>query len=182
MESHSSFDVPLESLYSGVHTFRYTLDDAFFEAFPVDLLQGGDFDVVLDVERVRNQFTFGLDAKGAAKVTCDRCLEPFGLPMEVEDEVLVKFDTSTPREEEAVVYVPYGTERFNVARLIYEAIGLHLPMSLRHEFANLQCDPTITKYLASSSEPTGDATDDNSQDLSENSPWSVLRGLGSQEN
>ena len=183
METHSTFDIPLESLSRGVHAYVYQLTDDFFSAFETELLQGGSFNVNLEVERIRNQFSLKWKAAGHAHVSCDRCLEVFALPLEVEDEILVKFDNEQPRIEEEVIYVPFGTERFNVAKILYDSIGLAVPMSKVHELADLECDPTMTKYLRGDDEQSADAdTDNNSDNLPEDSPWSVLRQLGSQDN
>ena len=183
METHSTFDLPLESLTRGEHAYSYVLDDAFFAAFDSDLLRGGDFAVALEAERIRNQFNLRWTARGAANVMCDRCLAPFALPLEVEDEIVVKFDSDNPRVEEDVIYVPYGTERFNVAKLLYDSIGLTVPMSKVHDAAGLECDPEMTKYLSDGAPEGSDAgATPNDEPIPEDSPWSVLRDLGTQEN
>ena len=181
MESDSTFEIPLESLAQGVHSFKYTLDDAFFEAFGSELVSGGDFQVALEIERIRNQFNLALKVQGSARVVCDRCLQPFDLPLETEDEILVKFDSGGAREEEDVIYVPFGTESFNVAKYIYDVIGLSLPIAKVHDAAGLTCDPAMLKYLEPA--PDQDGKEDQSVDqIPEDSPWAALRDLGPSEN
>jgi len=181
MEPHSTFDLPLESLSRGMHSYRYTLDDSFFAAFDSSLLQGGTFSVSLEIERIRNQFNLAWKIAGHAHVECDRCLEAFALPLNVEDDIVVKFDSENPRVEEDVIYVPFGTERFSVAKLLYDSIGLAVPICKVHDMAGLDCDPSMTKYLDAS--PKTEHTEDSQTDhIPEDSPWSVLRDLGTQDN
>ncbi len=180
MEPHSTFDIPLDTLTQGVHDYHYQLDDEFFAAFESDLVEAGEFDVQLEVERIRNQFNLTVRVQGHASVACDRCLETFALPLDAEDELLVKFDAERAREEETVIYVPFGTERLNVAKIIYDVIGLSLPMSKVHEDAALECDPTMIKYLVP--ESGEEATEDTTTEITEDSPWRALRGLESNDN
>ena len=172
------YDLPLEALRPGDHAFAYALDDAFFARYDSELVRGGDFDVALDVSRVGNQFTLGLHVAGSAAVTCDRCLGAFELPLDVRDEVVVKLDNGPAREEEEVIYLPFGTERLDVAKVIFDAVGLALPMRISHEVAGLPCDPSVTRYLdAPAAAPGAGGTELTDPDIPEDSPWSALREL-----
>lgn len=183
MDSAPSFDIPLETLKPGVHQFDYQLDDAFFAAFDTDLLRRGKFTAQVEIERVRSQFNLTVSFAGAAGVDCDRCLEPFTLPLEGEEEVVIKYDSTDPREEDDVVYVPHGTEHYNVARLLFETIGVSLPMSVVHDDADLDCDPAMLAYLASADEtPEQHPSAAIDGEIPADSPWAALRGLKGQIN
>lgn len=179
MEASPHFEIPLESLTRGVHNYVYELDSGFFEAHEGGLLKGGDFHVELQVEKIRSQFNLEVEAKGAADVACDRCLEEFAYPLTAEASMVVKYDSERPREEEEVIYVPYGTETFNVAKLIYDTIGLALPMSIRHDDAGLDCDPKMLELLNGGAGGTDEdeITDDNNGEIPVDSPWSALNAL-----
>lgn len=183
MEINSEFDIPLETLSRvGVHEFSFDLDDAFFASFESGLLAAGEFKSTIEIERVRNQFNLLVRANGKAVVECDRCLDPFPLPIEVEEEIVIKYDAEKPREEVEVVYVPIGTEFFNVSKLIYDVIGVALPMSRFHEDAGLECNPKMMQYLANSQPEPATEEDENNQELPEDSPWSALRDFKDSEN
>ena len=181
MEPSPSFDIPLETLKPGVHHFEYRLDDGFFAAFDTDLLRRGTFTAQVEIERVRSQYNLAVTFAGAAGVDCDRCLEAFSLPLTGEAELVIKYDAGNEdaREEDDVAYVPYGTDYYNVARLLFEAIGVSLPMSIVHEDADLHCDPAMLKYLEPDA-PAADTTDGG--DIPADSPWAALRGLKGQIN
>lgn len=180
MDRPSTYDLPLDALKVGEHDFAYALDDAFFAAYESDLVQGGRFDVKLVVTRVANQFTLDLHVAGEAHVSCDRCLASFELPLDLRDEVIVKFANGAVREEENVIFLPFGTERLDVAKVMFDAIGLALPMKITHDGAGLPCDPSVLNYLArAGAEPDDETTPDDRDavDIPEDSPWSALRDL-----
>ena len=174
----SAYDIPLDALKQGDHEFTYVLDDAFFAAYESALVSGGRFDVRLTVSRVVNQFSLELRAEGAAHVTCDRCLGEFALPLSVIDELVIKFDNGAAREEEDAVFLPFGTERFDAAKVMFDAIGLALPMQVTHDTADLNCDPAVTQFLVADAGEgeRGEDPADHSE-IPEDSPWSALRGL-----
>lgn len=183
MEIRSEFDIPLETLTrGGVHRFSFDLDDAFFASFESGLLATGEFKATIEIERIRSQYNLSVRASGKAVVECDRCLDPFQLPIELAEEIVIKYDSEKPREEVEVIYVPIGTEFFNVSKLIYDFIGVSLPMSRVHEDAGLGCNPEMMQYLvASQPEPTIEE-DEDQQDLPEDSPWNALRDFKDSEN
>ncbi|MFK8057004.1 MAG: DUF177 domain-containing protein [Saprospiraceae bacterium] len=183
MEIRSEFDIPLETLTrSGVHEFSFDLNDAFFASFESGLLAAGEFTATVEIERIRNQYNLRIQAKGKGVVECDRCLDPFPLPLDVDEEMVIKYDSDKPREEVEVIYVPIGSEFFNVSKLIYDFIGVSLPMSRVHEDAGLECNPKMVQYLvASQPEPTIEE-DEDKQDLPEDSPWNALRDFKDSEN
>ena len=183
MEPAPSYDIPLETLKAGVHQFDYKLDDGFFAAFETDLIERGTFTAQVEIERVRSQFNLVVRYAGAAGVDCHRCLEPFEFPLEGEDEVVIKYDGAAGvREDDDVVYVPFGTETYNVARLLFESIGVALPISMTHDDAGLACDPEMLKYLNTTTAedvPAGASGDGG--EIPDDSPWAALRGFKGQE-
>ncbi len=178
MEPHASFEIPLETLAVGEHEFRFELEDDFFAAFETDLLRRGRFVVRLDVEKIRSQVNLQLHFDGAAGVECDRCLEPFYLPLVGEDSFVIKFDAEKADDDGEVIFVPYGTERFNIAKLIFDCIGLALPMAFLHENAGLQCDPAMTRFLVDENDASeAPAPEVNQDEIPADSPWRALQAL-----
>ena len=180
MTPASTYDLPLEALKPGEHAFAYELGDAFFAAYESSLVSGGAFRAELTVERVANQFTLDLHLVGEATVACDRCLGVFAYPLDVRDDLVIKFANGPVREEEDVVFLPFGTETYDVAKLIFDAVGLALPIQITHDAADLACDPSVTQFLLGDEAAAGDESDgggSTSTDIPNDSPWQALRGL-----
>ena len=102
---------------------------------------------------------------------CNRCLDPFFLPVADEQRLLVKF--GEPNEEDPdVIYIPYGTTQLSVAQYLYEFILLSIPLAPTHEDANEACNPEMVKYLTSP--PEAEAAPE-SPDAETPSPWAALK-------
>ena len=97
-------------------------------------------------------FTFN----GKVEVTCDRCLDPFHLPVEDRQSLMVKFDEE-PWEDADVVFIVKGTQQLNVAKYIYEFINLAVPITKTHDDAGDDCNPEMLKYLNEGSDETSDS-------------------------
>ncbi len=175
MEASVGYDIPLETLAGGAHQFDYVLGNDFFEAFETDLIRSGDFTAQVTIEKVRNQFNLAIAFAGNAGVVCDRCLEPFRLPLAGEGEIVIKYDAELVSEDDEVIYVAYGTERYNVAKLLFENIAVALPMSVVHDLAGLDCDPAMLKYLNQA--PETDSIPADGIIIPADSPWAALQAL-----
>lgn len=183
MEPHSSFDIPLEALSDGTHRFTFHLDTPFFVAHEGALLDGGDVEAHLEVDKVRGHYTLHIDGEGAVDVECDRCLQPVRIPIDFEEEVVLKFGGTAMREEAEVIYLPVGTDELNVARVLYEIVTLSVPIAHTHDDAGETCDPEMTKFLASEASAEADpAAGSTDQPIPEDSPWAALRGFEPSDN
>lgn len=183
MEPHSSFDIPLEALSDGTHRFTFHLDTPFFVAHEGALLDGGDVGAHLEVDKVRGHYTLHFGGAGGVDVECDRCLQPVRIPIDFDEEVVLKFGGTAIREEAEVIYLPVGTDELNVARVLYELVTLSVPIAHTHDDAGETCDPEMTKFLASEEAATATPEDDSAgREISEDSPWAALRGFEPSDN
>jgi len=72
----------------------------------------------------RNLLVFHFTFKGHLRVPCDRCAEPFDLPVEGNDRLILKFGTDYHEEDEEIQVVPVGENHFDISPFIYEFIQL----------------------------------------------------------
>lgn len=159
------FSLPISGLRDELHTFRFEVDEEFFKCFEGSVIQQGKFEVLLDLDKRPNLMVLHFRFKGAVRVECDRCLEAFDLPIEDEQDLVVKYDIE-PREDAEVIYILRETPSLDVAKFVYEFIHLALPMYATHDQAGLACDPEMLKYIQQS-EP-------HEEDDQPDSPWSEL--------
>jgi uncharacterized protein len=128
----SEFIVNIIGLSKRVHEFKYTLGKAFFDEFGKDLLEEGQFEatVVLDKQEtfIDGSFTF----KGTARLLCDRSLEPFDYPLESKHRLMFKFGTEEAEVSDEIVIIPHDKQSLNLGQYLYEYIGLALPMKRLH--------------------------------------------------
>lgn len=159
------FSLPISGLRDELHTFRFEVDEEFFKCFEGSVIQQGKLEVTLDLDKRPNLMVLHFRFKGAVRVECDRCLEAFDLPIEDEQDLVVKYDIE-PREDAEVIYILRETPSLDVAKFVYEFIHLALPMYATHDQAGLACDPEMLKYIRQS-EP-------HEEDDQPDSPWSEL--------
>ncbi|MBK7432240.1 MAG: DUF177 domain-containing protein [Bacteroidetes bacterium] len=137
------------SLPFGEHEFEFHINDAFFQRFENSLVQKGDIDVLVVVDKKELMMLLDFTMEGHVIVECDRCLEDLELPIESYEELIVKFGEKEETESEEVIVVSTKEYELDVSQFIYEYISLQIPMRNVHdEEENGQtCDPEILKTL-----------------------------------
>lgn len=166
------FSIPVSGLRVGTYSYEFDVDRDFFACFENSQIEEGSIQVKLEFEKQAAMYVLNFQLTGVVSTICDRCLEPFQLPIEQEQGITVKFDEDE-RDEAEVVYISPETKVFNVARFVYEFAHLALPLMRTHDMADEECDPVMLDYLDSgvgSAEPDSDTTE------AEN-PWDVLKKL-----
>ena len=171
MDALDHFTIPVSGLRMGHHTFNFSVQSEFFSHFEGSPLKRGDLAVLLDFDKRSDMWELHFHIRGQVSTQCDRCLEEFSLPMEIEEQLLVKF-AEEEWEDDTVVYVLAGTPRLNVARFIYEFINLAVPMVKTHSNAGALCNPEMLKFLRSKEEAERDENPE-----SQSSVWDALKGF-----
>lgn len=159
------FSLPISGLRDELHTFRFEVDEEFFKCFEGSVIQQGKLEVTLDLDKRPNLMVLHFRFNGTVRAECDRCLEVFDLPIEDEQDLVVKYDIE-PREEAEVIYILRETPSLDVAKYVYEFIHLALPMHVTHDQAGLTCNPEMLKYIRKAEPPK--------KDSDPGSPWSEL--------
>ncbi len=142
----------------GSHQFDFEIDDSFFENFEYSEIRNGVIHLHLLIEKEENLLVFHFDFKGHVRVPCDRCYEPFDLPVEGNERLILKFGHDYHEESEEVQVVPIGENHFDIGQFIYEYIHLSLPVRRVHpenELGENTCDEGIINRLEDHSTPAG---------------------------
>ena len=93
------------SLPFGEHEFEFHVSDSFFQKFENSLVQKGDIDVLVVLDKKEAMMLLDFTMEGHIIVECDRCLEDLELPIDSYDELIVKFGDSEETETEEVIVV-----------------------------------------------------------------------------
>jgi uncharacterized metal-binding protein YceD (DUF177 family) len=110
----------------------YNLGAAFFMLFENSLLEKGELTVIVKVGRNHGNIQLLFSITGAVELTCDRSLEIFAYPVNIEKEV--NFGLSHESEELAteLYMVEHKTTTINIAQHIYDFVSLEVPMKKLH--------------------------------------------------
>jgi len=150
MNSLSQYNIAFKGLSIGKHVFEFVIDDKFFKAFEGSIVEEGLVNVKLTLEKQSSLMTFWFDIKGTVKVQCDLCLEMYDQPVESHERIFVRLGETENMEGDDLIWVSTNDYQFNVAQLIYEFIGLAIPIKKVHptdENGNSTCDPKMIEKL-----------------------------------
>ncbi|MCX6270704.1 MAG: DUF177 domain-containing protein [Bacteroidetes bacterium] len=144
------FVINFHGLALGVHQFNFEIDDSFFEWVEDTELSEGDIAVNVTLDRQERMLVFDFDISGSVFVPCDRCLDPFDLPVEGKQKLIVKFGEQFGEESDDVIILPSVVHQIDLSQYIYEYIHLLLPYQRVHpedEEGNSLCDQEQLKRL-----------------------------------
>ncbi|MBE0655145.1 MAG: DUF177 domain-containing protein [Bacteroidales bacterium] len=142
--------IPFYGLKEGIYDYQFSAGDDFFELFENPDIHGGNLTVLLTLYR-KNQFlelTFRIT--GYLNITCDRCLDDFNHPVDVENLLIVRFGEDNEEISDTVLIISRDETRLNIAQYIYEFAALALPVQKIHpedENGNSECNPEMINRL-----------------------------------
>ena len=150
MSNLSQYNIAFKGLALGKHVFEFVVDDRFFAEFDASVVDQGLVNVTVTLEKQSSLMTFWFDIKGKVSVQCDRCLEMYNQPIESNERVFVRLGERENIEGDDLIWVSTNDYQLNVAQLIYEFIGLAIPIKKVHpedENGNSTCDPQMIEKL-----------------------------------
>ncbi len=169
MDGFRTYEIDLIRLKNGNHPFQYRIGDDFFSLFDYGILKSGDVDVSLDLLRKDSFIELTFEMHGAVDLICDRSLDHFDYPMDISEQVILKYGD---REEEIgmnMETIPDNTQSINVARYIYEILTVAVPMKKLHP-RYVQSEETEDEMIYSSDEAGGEEEETDPR-------WQILKKL-----
>ena len=130
MNTQKSHIIEIEKLELGEHLFDFQLDNSYFSTIEVSEVLGGEVDAKVRLIVEEDSVAVDVDLCGTVQVTCDRCLEP----MDVEVDV---YEEDVDLEEEP--------QMLDMAWLAYELIIVNLPLVHSHQDGG--CNPEMDALL-----------------------------------
>lgn len=140
MKNLSQYTIPFKGLKDGLHHLTFQVANGFFQHFEESYLQQGNILVKVDLDKRPTLLILDIDFSGTVKTVCDLCAEEGDLPIEGQEQVLVKF-TDNPGDDEQVIYLATGEAQLNIAQYLYEFITLSVPIR-KVPCADIENEPT----------------------------------------
>lgn len=152
MRPDHGFEIAFVGLKNGAHEFSYNIDDQFFAKYSVPDFRNSHLHVQLLMDKKTSFFLLKFEITGEVTVNCDRCGEPFVLPVWDEFPLVVKMvnDPASMEEDDDVAYISQHESILNVAGWVYEFALLSVPMQRLHpndKNGNSTCNPVVLKML-----------------------------------
>ncbi|WP_310390912.1 DUF177 domain-containing protein [Hymenobacter sp.] len=176
MKKESQFDLNLAKLALKTHRFEYELGPDFFALFDQPLVEEGRLHVDVELLKTERLLTLNFHIEGTVRLTCDRSLDEFDHPLDLREQLLVRFGDEAKELDDNVLQITPDTQALPLAQHLYDYIGLALPMKKLHpRFQNEADDnPAAPTKLIFSTRPANEGPDD---DEPADPRWAALRNL-----
>jgi uncharacterized metal-binding protein YceD (DUF177 family) len=127
-----AYRINIQGLSNNLHQFEFELGKEFFELYGTDLVSEGSLvaNVILNKHETFIEAEFHI--AGTVKLTCDRSLEPFDQNVKIDQKIIFKYGAEEKEITEDVMMINHQTESLELGQLMYEFIGLTIPMKKLH--------------------------------------------------
>jgi uncharacterized protein len=126
------YKVNIVGLSSRIHHFEFEIGDEFFRHYGTGLVSEGSFRAKVTLDKRETFIEARFVIKGTAQLTCDRSLDPFQQPMEIDKKVVFKYGDADEELSDEIVMIHRDTDSLDVGQYIYEFIGLEVPIKKLH--------------------------------------------------
>lgn len=132
MNELRKYDINIFGLENKRYAFNFESGDAFFDALEQNLIKKGQFTTQVVLNKSETMIRLDFHIKGEVEQLCDRSLDEYNEPIDVENQMLLKFSDHNEELTDEIELIERNTATVNVARFIFEFIGLSLPMKKLH--------------------------------------------------
>ena len=143
---NGEFIIPLNGLASGESRFSWHAAKEFFDSFENAEILDADIDIEVRVEKSGRYLGVDCEISGEVTVECDRCLDELLLPVDIEDQLVVKFSEEEEGFDGEVMWLNPADGQLDLMDWLYETVLLALPYQRVH--ASLEeCNPEMVKHF-----------------------------------
>lgn len=173
MRARKRFDIHIYKLSNGIHEYEFEIRNEFFEMFEGDLVSEGELKATVTLNKSDSMIQVDFDIEGTVVLECDRSLELFDFPIHINRNMIYKYGDEEKELSEDVYVIEKNTQTLNIAGILFEYIGLEIPMKKLHpKFQDEDEDSEGTMIYVSEQE------DQNEQEEETIDPrWAALKNL-----
>lgn len=132
MSELKKYTIQIFGLEDKTYQYEFVSGDAFFAAMEQDLVQRGNFRTHLTLDKSSTMIRLDFRIQGDVELICDRSLEPFNEPIDLQERLFLKFGDHNEELTDEIELIVWNTQQINVARYIFDFIGLALPVRKLH--------------------------------------------------
>jgi uncharacterized metal-binding protein YceD (DUF177 family) len=127
----------------------------------------------VDLQRTESMLDLHFHIVGTIELVCDRSLERFDYPLDIREELILKFGDRTEELDDNMSMIPWDLPVLNVAGYVYELITVAVPLKKLHpRFKDIEED-TSDELVYSSKKKDEEFGDPR---------WEILKKLRSKSN
>jgi len=110
----------------------YDLGAAFFKCFENSLLEKGKLTATVRVDKTYSYIRLFFAIVGTITLACDRSLEEFDYPVNVEKAVTFRLGRENKELTEDLYMIEQNIATINIAQHLYDFVSLAVPMKKLH--------------------------------------------------
>lgn len=175
MKSLRRFDIHIFKLSIGEHQYSFEIDETFFESFESDLVSKGKLQAEVLLQKSERMIEMHFDIAGSIELECDRSLDKFDYPLKFEKRMIFKFGETEEELSDEVMVIPMDAQLINVADLIFEFIGIEIPMKKLHPRFEEEESDEEGELIYSSGEEAEQESEENQENVDPR--WEALKQL-----
>jgi uncharacterized metal-binding protein YceD (DUF177 family) len=132
MKVLEAYQIPILSLED--KSYRYTFEggDDFFQAFEQDWVEKGQFHSVVDLNKSATMIQVSLKIEGSIRLICDRSLEEFDYPFEVDEKLIFKYSDHSEELGDNLFLLDRKSPKLDLSQDLFDFIALQVPMKKLH--------------------------------------------------
>ncbi|WP_439882236.1 YceD family protein [Pontibacter sp. MBLB2868] len=181
MKKLKDYEIGIAKLSNKKHSYEFEMDDSFFELFGTEIISGGKLLATVELDKTESLLTFKIDIQGHVRLTCDRSLDEFDHPVDLQEVFRVKYGDETMELDDDLWQITSSTQSINIAQHLYDYIILSLPMKKLHprfvEELDDEEDDREEDLLIYTSRSESDSEDEDEGDEDSDPRWDALRNL-----
>ncbi|MEQ8927702.1 MAG: DUF177 domain-containing protein [Fulvivirga sp.] len=170
MNALDRFHIDIFKLSNSTHSYEFEFNDKFFAEIENSIVEQGSGEVVITLDKNESFIKMTINITGKIELTCDRSLDLFDFPINVDKEIIFKYGEEEIELDDNIVMITRDTQRLNLAQYIYEFIGLEIPMKKLHPRFNDESEEDEMVYTDEETK-----NDDNSE--ATDPRWEALKKL-----
>jgi uncharacterized protein len=128
----NTFSVNIVGLSLTNHDLHFDLDSGFFKQYGNNLVEEGQLKADVSLTKHETFVECNFKIQGTVKAVCDRSLDPFELPLHIDQKLVYKYGDEDKEISEDVVMINRDTATLDLGQPMYEFITLAIPIKKLH--------------------------------------------------
>ncbi|GHB51758.1 YceD family protein [Mongoliitalea lutea] len=128
-----NYNIDIVKLREGDHAFSFDVSGEFFEFFEAtEWVKDAQISTSAKLKKTSAVIEVDFNIRGTVRLICDRSLEEFDYPLELDEKVIYKYGAAEQELSEDLFIITKDTPSINVAQLLYEYILIAIPAKKIH--------------------------------------------------
>lgn len=129
---YKTFNIDIYKLSNKKHEYQFEWNEELFSIEESSLVQKGQGTCQVVLDKSETMITLDFAILGTVELTCDRSLELFDYPLNLDEHLILKLGEENVELGDDIVMIHRDTQQLNIAEYLYQYINLAIPMKKLH--------------------------------------------------